>query len=175
MPLSICDVRFTLENRHPADGKSCRLKADIGACQCDVRFFSNSGHSFESSTLLRELSQERLPEGQRKNVQNRPMRHYRSAETTPRRSQPRKSPPLRGLCTCVRDYGDRENCVVADAVQREPVSTAKFPANREKNREFLNFRPVRGFEDHISLMITLLLTQIPYARKQGIFAKEQGI
>jgi hypothetical protein len=26
--------------------------------------------------------------------------------------------------------------VVADAVVVEPVSTAKFPANREKNREF---------------------------------------
>jgi hypothetical protein len=26
--------------------------------------------------------------------------------------------------------------LVADAVQVEPVSTAKFPANREKNREF---------------------------------------
>jgi hypothetical protein len=26
--------------------------------------------------------------------------------------------------------------MVADAVEVEPVSTAKFPANREKNREF---------------------------------------
>ena len=32
-----------------------------------------------------------------------------------------------------RDLGD---CLVADAVQVEPVSAAKFPANREKNREF---------------------------------------
>ena len=28
------------------------------------------------------------------------------------------------------------DCVVADAVVVELVSTAKFPANREKNREF---------------------------------------
>ena len=28
------------------------------------------------------------------------------------------------------------NCVVADTVQVEFVSTAKFPANREKNRNF---------------------------------------
>src|SRR6476469_5711390 len=33
----------------------------------------------------------------------------------------------------IRDLG---NCVVADAVQVEPVSTPKFPANREINREF---------------------------------------
>ena len=31
-------------------------------------------------------------------------------------------------------------CVVADAVAFEPVSTLKFPANREKNREFHQIR-----------------------------------
>lgn len=30
---------------------------------------------------------------------------------------------------------------MADAVVIEPVSAAKFPANREKNREFSNFEP----------------------------------
>jgi len=35
-----------------------------------------------------------------------------------------------------------QDCVVADAVQREPVSTPKFPANRENNREFFNFGSV---------------------------------
>src|SRR5665811_422109 len=35
-------------------------------------------------------------------------------------------------------------CVVADAVGFEPVSTPKFPANREINREFFNFGPARG-------------------------------
>ena len=29
--------------------------------------------------------------------------------------------------------------LVADAVTYEPVSIPKFPANREKNREFFNF------------------------------------
>ena len=29
--------------------------------------------------------------------------------------------------------------LVADAVAVEPISTAEFPANREKNREFFNF------------------------------------
>jgi hypothetical protein len=29
-----------------------------------------------------------------------------------------------------------QECVVADAVRIEPVSTSKFPDNRENNREF---------------------------------------
>jgi hypothetical protein len=36
---------------------------------------------------------------------------------------------------------------VEEAVRVEPVSIPKFPANREKNREFFNFRaksPLRG-------------------------------
>ena len=40
----------------------------------------------------------------------------------------------------IRDSGD---CVVADAVLVEPVSTAEFPANRENNREFRQI-PARG-------------------------------
>jgi hypothetical protein len=36
--------------------------------------------------------------------------------------------------------------LVADAVLVEPVSTAKFPANREINREYFNFGPIRGSE-----------------------------
>ena len=39
----------------------------------------------------------------------------------------------------IRDSG---NCVVVDAVTYEPVSTPKFPANREKNREFRQIRPL---------------------------------
>jgi hypothetical protein len=33
-------------------------------------------------------------------------------------------------------------CVVADAVDLEPVSSAQFPANREINREFRRIRPL---------------------------------
>ena len=36
---------------------------------------------------------------------------------------------------------------VADAVQVEPVSNAKFPANREKNREFCKNRGFGGVRD----------------------------
>src|SRR6478672_9807849 len=39
----------------------------------------------------------------------------------------------------IRDWG---NCVVAHVVQVEPVSTREFPANREKNREFRQIRPL---------------------------------
>ena len=36
--------------------------------------------------------------------------------------------------------------MVADALQVELVSTRKFPANREINREFFNFESDRGSE-----------------------------
>jgi len=58
---------------------------------------------------LRNFSQERLPGLNRQNAQNRPMRHYRSAETRPRRSQPRKSLQVRDLrdgIDGIRDFGD---------------------------------------------------------------------
>ena len=34
--------------------------------------------------------------------------------------------------------------MVTDAVAVEPVSAAKFPANREKNSEYFNFGPLEG-------------------------------
>ena len=65
--------------------------------------------------------------------------------------------------------------LVADAVAVEPVSTAKFPANREINREFFNFGPDRSSEVAIRPMIQRTWSEIPYSTEQGIFAKEQGI
>ena len=64
---------------------------------------------------------------------------------------------------------------MADAVVIEPVSTPKFPANREKNREFFNFGAVFAIRGLTSPIISGLLSQIPYSPEQGIFAKEQGI
>ena len=49
----------------------------------------------------------------------------------------------------------RDGMVAADAVAVEPVSTAKFPANREKNREFFNFGLARDSEVAIRPMIQL--------------------
>ena len=43
--------------------------------------------------------------------------------------------------------------MVAEAVTYEPVSIPKFPANREKNREFFNFRSDRGSGGPIHAMI----------------------
>ena len=65
--------------------------------------------------------------------------------------------------------------MVADAVVVEPVSTPKFPANREINREYFNFGPTRGSEGSYRPMITGPLSQIPYVTDQGIILAEQGI
>jgi hypothetical protein len=65
--------------------------------------------------------------------------------------------------------------VVADAVLVEPVSTPKFPANREKNRKF---RQIRSFYEILKAntrSISKAFSQISYATEQGIISAEQGI
>jgi hypothetical protein len=65
--------------------------------------------------------------------------------------------------------------VVADAVAFEPVSTPKFPANREKNREF---RRIRAFDAILfadTRAISKACSEIPYATEQGIILAEQGL
>ena len=68
-----------------------------------------------------------------------------------------------------------EECVVADAVFVEPVSTVTVPANREMNREFRLFEPLYGVETQSSLVNSIVFRPIPYTKKQGIISKEQGI
>jgi hypothetical protein len=63
------------------------------------------------------------------------------------------SPANAGFSRLVSATGDLGDCVVVAAVDLEPVSTAKFPANREINREFFNFGPDRGSEIVIHPMI----------------------
>ena len=71
----------------------------------------------------------------------------------------------------IRDLGD---CVVADAVQVEPVSTAEFPANREKNREFCR-NGMSGASATVNNGVVIgLSTRIPYSTEQGIILAEQG-
>jgi hypothetical protein len=65
--------------------------------------------------------------------------------------------------------------VVADAVAVEPVSTVKFPANREKNREFCKIAASGAPETLNSSSVAGLPMQIPYSTKQGILLTEQGI
>jgi hypothetical protein len=50
---------------------------------------------------------------------------------------PRKCPQSAGYSSETEKRRFASDCVVVDAVRIEPVSTAKFPANRENNREFL--------------------------------------
>ena len=68
-----------------------------------------------------------------------------------------------------------ERMLAVDAVQVEPVSTPKFPANTEINREFFNFGSDCGSVVAIRPMIQRTWSEIPYSTEQGIFAKEQGI
>jgi hypothetical protein len=62
--------------------------------------------------------------------------------------------------------------VVADAVIGEPVSTTKFPANREKNREFCEIRPFDAILKADKPVNSETCSKIPYSTEQGIFAKE---
>ena len=72
----------------------------------------------------------------------------------------------------IRDLGD---CVVADAVTCEPVSTVKFPANREKYREFRQIRPLCEILKADTRANTKVFSEIPYATEQGIISAEQEI
>jgi hypothetical protein len=74
------------------------------------------------------------------------------------------------------------HCVVADALWIEPVSTPKFPANREINREFCGFWRLAAILTPNRRAGSMVYNQIPYATEQGIFKrvsgkffKEQGI
>jgi hypothetical protein len=50
-----------------------------------------------------------------------------------------QSSHLSGYSAETRNSRLASNCVVVDAVRIEPVSVAKFPSTREKNREFRKF------------------------------------
>jgi hypothetical protein len=65
--------------------------------------------------------------------------------------------------------------MVADAVPVEPVSTVKFPANREINREFCQIRLLGAIFPADTRANSKAWSEIPYSAEQGIFAKEQGI
>ena len=65
--------------------------------------------------------------------------------------------------------------MVADAVAVEPVSTDKFPANRETNREFWRIRSLCKILKADTRAISKAFSQIPYKTEQGIYSAEQGI
>jgi hypothetical protein len=78
-----------------------------------------------------------------------------------------------GFSRKVSGIRDWANCVVADAVAFEPVSTLKFPANREKNREFHQIRPLCKILKVDARANSKALSEIPYATEQGIFVQGQ--
>jgi hypothetical protein len=53
--------------------------------------------------------------------------------------------------------------LVAGAVDVEPVSNPKFPANREKNREFCKIAASRTLKQSNNGVVAGLPTQIPYS------------
>ena len=65
--------------------------------------------------------------------------------------------------------------MVADAVLVEPVSTPKFPANREINREFCQIRTHCEILKANTRTNSKTFSQIPYAKEQGIILAKQGI
>jgi hypothetical protein len=65
--------------------------------------------------------------------------------------------------------------LVADAVAVEPVSTPKFPANREINREFHQIGPLCKILKADTRADSKASSEIPYATEQGIILAEQGI
>jgi hypothetical protein len=75
----------------------------------------------------------------------------------------------------MRQSDARLSILVADAVQVEPVSTAKFPANREKNKEFYRIAVSVASETANNDVVTGLPKRIPYSTEQGIILAEQGI
>ena len=68
-----------------------------------------------------------------------------------------------------------EDCVVADAVVVEPVSTPIFPANREYYREISQILGFATPETASTSGSTAVWTPIPYSVKQGIIPAEQGM
>jgi len=66
------------------------------------------------------------------------------------------------------------DCVVADAVAIESVSTPKFPANREINREFCRIHPLCEILNADTRAISKAFGRIPYAAEQGIISAKQG-
>ncbi len=65
--------------------------------------------------------------------------------------------------------------MVADAVAVEPLSTTKFPANREKNREFCKITASGAAKAVNNAVVTGLPVQISYLPEQGIVLAEHGI
>ena len=65
--------------------------------------------------------------------------------------------------------------MVADVVLIERVSTLKFPANREKNREFREIRLLCKILKPDTRTNSKAFSQIPYKIEEGFISAEQGV
>jgi len=91
------------------------------------------------------------------------------------RAQPQKAAniePLQSVWSS-RRIGDAFTLAV-DALQIEPVSKLKFPANREINREFCRFRLSCTIFAPNRQANSVACSKIPYAKEQGIFGGVTG-
>lgn len=72
-----------------------------------------------------------------------------------------------------REFGKSLEWLAEVVVSRELFS-AKFPANREKYREFCHFGPYLRKIGWINGNISMGYGGIPYSKEQGIFSTDQG-
>src|SRR5476649_819930 len=118
---------------------------------------------------LSELSQERLVGRQRQSAQNCLLAALRFGRDRTSRISTRKSPEVGGLRGSIRDFGDYEDCVVADAVAVEPVSTPKFLANREINMDFCQIRTLCDLLKANTRAIQRLSAKFPVRQNRELF------
>jgi hypothetical protein len=71
--------------------------------------------------------------------------------------------------------GVRDDCLADDAVTCEPVSAAKFPANREFNREFCCVWPSPAIFVSNQRADSIAYGQIPHAPEQGNLADNREV
>jgi hypothetical protein len=71
--------------------------------------------------------------------------------------------------------GDTLKILVVDVVIVEPVSTPKFPANRDINREFRQISSLCEILNADTRAISKAFGKIPYATEQGILPTKSKI
>jgi hypothetical protein len=86
----------------------------------------------------------------------------------------RKRPEISPLPRLPEIHRQRPRWLADDPVLIALVSGAKFPANREINREFFKFGAVSPIRARVSVAISVPCSKIPYEFEQGIFLPYQG-
>jgi hypothetical protein len=104
--------------------------------------------------------------------------HYRALSRQQRQHagylNPRKRPQNAGYSSETGKRRFASDCVVADALALEPVSTPKFPFIRENNREFCESDALSIDCRRQTAHISGRLAKIPCEIESGIFCREPG-